>query len=59
MVRGDLAAGRLTATLQAQAPAPTPLYVVYAHREVSATVRVFIEYLEQHFHDQVAMLAEG
>ncbi|MBI2801413.1 MAG: LysR family transcriptional regulator [Gammaproteobacteria bacterium] len=57
MVRGDLIAARLRATLQAQAPAPTPLYVVYAHRELSATVRVFIEYLEQHFHDQVATLS--
>ena len=30
-------------------PAPVPLYAVYAHRELSATVRVFVEFLEQYF----------
>jgi DNA-binding transcriptional LysR family regulator len=38
MVGADLAAGRLRAILQGYAPAPTPLYVVYAHRELSAQV---------------------
>lgn len=50
MVRADLASGQLRATLQAYAPAPVPLYAVYAHREQSATVRVFVEFLEHHFH---------
>jgi DNA-binding transcriptional LysR family regulator len=52
MVRGDLANGLLRATLEAFAPTPVPLYAVYAHRELSATVRLFIEFLEQHFHAQ-------
>ena len=49
MVRADLASGRLRATLEVFAPAPVPLYAVYAHRELSATVRVFVEFLEQYF----------
>ncbi len=49
MVRADLASGRLRATLEVFAPAPVPLYAVYAHRELSATVRIFVEFLEQYF----------
>ncbi len=49
MVRGDLASGQLRATLAAYAPAPVPLYAVYAHRELAATVRVFVEFLTQYF----------
>lgn len=49
MVRDDLARGSLRATLDAWAPSPIPLFVVYAHREISATVRVFVEFLERHF----------
>lgn len=52
MVRADLASGQLRATLEAYSPAPIPLYAVYAHRELSATVRIFVEFLEQHFHAQ-------
>ena len=36
--------------MESYAPAPVPPYAVYAHRELSATVRVFIEFLERHFH---------
>ncbi|MGD9600545.1 MAG: LysR family transcriptional regulator [Gammaproteobacteria bacterium] len=50
MLRADLANGSLRETLADFAPAPVPLYAVYAHRELSATVRVFIEFLERHFH---------
>ncbi len=50
MVRDDLANGALRATLERYAPSPVPLYAVYAHREHSATVRLFVEFLERHFH---------
>jgi len=50
MLRADLASGALRETLAPYAPAPVPLYAVYAHRELSATVRVFVEFLERHFH---------
>ena len=54
MVREDLAAGRLRAVLTASAPAPVPLYAVYAHRDLSATVRAFVELLAAHFHHEPA-----
>ena len=50
MVREDLAAGRLTAVLAAYAPAPVPLFAVVAHRDLSATVREFVNLLAEHFH---------
>jgi DNA-binding transcriptional LysR family regulator len=52
MVREDLAAGRLVAVLEAYAPPPAPLYAVYAHRDLSATVREFVELLAAHFKPQ-------
>jgi len=52
MVRDDLAAGRLGAVLAAWAPTPAPLYAVYAHRDLSATVREFVELLAAHFHHE-------
>jgi len=52
MVRDDLAAGRLAAVLEAYAPLPVPLYAVYAHRDLSATVRAFVELLAAHFKPQ-------
>jgi DNA-binding transcriptional LysR family regulator len=52
MVRDDLAAGRLGAVLVAWAPTPAPLYAVYAHRDLSATVREFVELLAAHFHHE-------
>lgn len=58
MLREDLAAGRLVRILEAFTPAPTPLHAIYAHRELSATVRLFIAYLEHHFHAQDARLHE-
>jgi DNA-binding transcriptional LysR family regulator len=54
MVRSDLASGALSAVLEAQAPPPVPLYVVYAHRDPSATVREFVELLAEHFRGQEA-----
>lgn len=54
MVREDLAAGRLEAVLAAWTPAPAPLYAVYAHRDLSATVREFVELLAAHFHHEPA-----
>ncbi len=50
MVREDLAAGRLTAVLTAYAPTPVPLFAVVAHRDLSATVREFVDLLAEHFH---------
>ena len=58
MLREDLAAGRLVRILEEFTPAPTPLHAIYAHRELSATVRLFIAYLEHHFHAQDARLHE-
>ena len=58
MLREDLAAGRLVRILEELTPAPTPLHAVYAHRELSATVRLFIAYLEHHFHAQHARVHE-
>lgn len=52
MVREDIAAGRLVTVLDAFAPAPVPLYAVYAHRDPSATVREFIELLAARFKAQ-------
>jgi DNA-binding transcriptional LysR family regulator len=49
MLRADLAADRLRRALDNFEPAPTPLYAIYAHREQSATVRLFIEFLQEHF----------
>lgn len=54
MVRADIASGALTALLAAHAPPPVPLYVVYAHRDRSATVREFVELLAAHFQGQSA-----
>ena len=54
MVRADLAAGRLQRTLDHFAPAPTPLSAIGAHREQSATVRLLVAYLEEHFRVQEA-----
>ncbi len=54
MVRDDLAAGRLGAVLTEHAPAPAPLYAVYAHRDLSATVREFVDLLAAHFHHEPA-----
>lgn len=58
MLREDLAAGRLVRILEEFTPTPTPLHAIYAHRELSATVRLFIAYLEHHFHAQDARLHE-
>ena len=58
MLREDLAAGRLMRILEAFTPAPTRLHAIYAHRELSATVRLFIAYLEHHFDAQHARLHE-
>lgn len=52
MVRDDIAAGRLAAVLEKYAPVGVPLYAVYAHRELSATVREFVELLASHFKAQ-------
>lgn len=50
MVRDDLASGRLQAVLEQYAPDPIPIHAIYAHRELSATVRTFVDFLEQRFH---------
>lgn len=49
MVRDDIAAGRLRPVLEDYAPPPVPLYAVYAHRDLSATVREFVDLLATHF----------
>ena len=49
MVGEDIAAGRLTTVLDDYAPTPVPLFAVYAHRELSATVREFVDLLAAHF----------
>jgi len=54
MVREDIAGGRLAAVLEAYAPPPVPLYAVYAHRDLSATVREFVDLLAAHFKPQEA-----
>jgi DNA-binding transcriptional LysR family regulator len=48
-VRDDLARGALHPTLDTSAPSSIPLFVVYAHREILATVRVFVELQERRF----------
>lgn len=50
MVGEDIAAGRLRAVLTPYAPAPVPLFAVVAHRDLSATVREFVDLLAEHFH---------